>query len=233
MIELRDIRSQASSFSSLGFENVTLSVPRGRYAAILSEQNDGLSQLFEIVALLDHRWSGEYFLDGQAIHMLPFADRRELRNSHIGCICPASLVRELSVAENIEISLSYRGVPRSARRRQIDEVLESFGMSDLAGSDLADLTDAQRVLTATARVAAAPPAVVLASDPTATLGANDSRTFFETLRRLSSEGATVILTTTSPRTARIADQIFHLDQGRFAGRGSGARRASAGLSAAI
>ena len=73
--------------------------------------------------------------------------------------------------------------------------------------------------------AAAPPAVVLASDPTATLEANDSRMFFETLRKLGSEGAAIILTTTSPRTARVADQVFHLEQGRFAGRDSATGRA--------
>lgn len=233
MIELRDIRSQASRFSSVGVESVSLTVPRGQSVAVVSDRSAALSQLFEIVALLDHRWSGEYFLDGQAIHMLPFADRREIRNSHIGCICPASLVQELSVAENIEISLSYRGVPRSHRRRQIEEILDNFGMADLVESDIASLTPAQRVLAATARVAAAPPAVVLASDPTTTLGENDSLNFFKALRKLGTEGATILLTTASPRTARFADQIVYLQREPSAERGLGTRRASSALSAAI
>jgi len=196
--------------------DVHLAVRRGEFVSISGPSGSGKSTLLSIIGLLDAPSSGIYRLDGQPVHELSANRRAELRNRQIGFIFQSfNLIADLSVYENVELPLVYRGMSASQRRRQVDEVLERVDMSHRKGHMPGQLSGGQQQRVAVARAVAGRPLVLLADEPTGNLDSANSETVMDLLRELNRAGSTICMVTHDPRCSRYAERTIRLFDGRI------------------
>jgi putative ABC transport system ATP-binding protein len=195
--------------------DINLEIQKGEYVSIAGPSGCGKSTLLSILGLLDAATDGEYWLNGQAVAELPARDRARVRNREIGFIFQSfNLIGDLTVAENVELPLTYRGMPTAERRSRVAAALERVGMAHRAKHLPSQLSGGQQQRVAVARAVAGEPAMMLADEPTGNLDSKSGESVMELLEQLHRAGATICMVTHDPRYARHAQRGIHLFDGR-------------------
>jgi putative ABC transport system ATP-binding protein len=196
-------------------QDVHLEIQRGEYVAIAGPSGCGKTTLLSILGLLDTPTAGEYSLAGEAVARLTPAERARIRNRQIGFIFQAfNLIGDLTVFENVELPLTYRGMSAAERRQRVTESLERVGMSHRMKHYPAQLSGGQQQRVAVARAVAGDPLILLADEPTGNLDSVNGESVMELLRELHRQGATICMVTHDSRYERHADRSVHLFDGR-------------------
>jgi putative ABC transport system ATP-binding protein len=195
--------------------DIHLEIRGGEYVAVAGPSGCGKTTLLSILGLLDSPTDGEYLLDGQPVARLTAADRARIRNRRIGFIFQAfNLIGDLTVYENVELPLTYRGLPGAERRSRVQQALERVGMAHRTRHYPSQLSGGQQQRVAVARAVAGDPAILLADEPTGNLDSANGEVVMELLAGLHQGGATICMVTHDPRYARHADRAVHLFDGR-------------------
>jgi len=183
--------------------------------AIAGPSGCGKSTLLSILGLLDSPSSGTYILNGRPVQDLDIAERARIRNREIGFVFQSfNLIGDLSVFENVELPLSYRGVPAGERAARVKTALERVGMGHRAGHLPGQLSGGQQQRVAVARALVGQPNVLLADEPTGNLDSRNGEAVMDLLRELHRGGATICMVTHDQRFTRYADRAVHLFDGR-------------------
>jgi putative ABC transport system ATP-binding protein len=195
--------------------DVHLEINQGEYIAISGPSGCGKTTLLSILGLLDTPTDGEYLLDGRPVAGLDAADRARVRNRQIGFIFQAfNLIGDLTVYENVELPLTYRGMSASERKERVHAALDRVGMSHRVKHFPAQLSGGQQQRVAVARAVAGDPAILLADEPTGNLDSANGEQVMDLLRELHRNGATICMVTHDPRYAAHADRAVNLFDGR-------------------
>jgi putative ABC transport system ATP-binding protein len=195
--------------------DIHLEIRKGEYVAIAGPSGCGKTTLLSILGLLDSPTEGNYTLDGQPVSRLSASDRARVRNRQIGFIFQAfNLIGDLTVYENVELPLTYRGMAAEDRRKRVQAALERVGMSHRMKHFPAQLSGGQQQRVAVARAVAGDPAILLADEPTGNLDSTNGEAVMELLRELHQSGATICMVTHDARYARHAERSVHLFDGK-------------------
>ncbi|MFL5542068.1 MAG: ABC transporter ATP-binding protein [Longimicrobiaceae bacterium] len=195
---------------------VHLDVQRGDYLAIAGPSGSGKTTLLSLLGLLDSLTSGTYTLNGTDVSRLTAADRARIRNREIGFVFQAfNLIGDSTVAENVELPLTYRGMPAQERKQRVAEALEKVGMSHRMRHYPSQLSGGQQQRVAVARAIAGKPSILLADEPTGNLDSTNGEAVMELLSELHGEGATICMVTHDPRYAEHAQRTIHLFDGKI------------------
>jgi putative ABC transport system ATP-binding protein len=195
---------------------IDLDIKKGEYISIAGPSGCGKSTLLAILGLLDSPSQGTYMLNGRSVHALKPAERARIRNREIGFIFQAfNLIGDLTVYENVELPLTYRGMPADERKRRVHEALDRVGMSHRMRHFPSQLSGGQQQRVAVARALGGDPSVLLADEPTGNLDSVNGEAVMDLLRQLHKGGATLCMVTHDPRYATYADRSIHLFDGRL------------------
>jgi putative ABC transport system ATP-binding protein len=195
---------------------VTLEIHKGEYVSIAGPSGCGKSTLLSILGLLDSPGEGDYFFEGRAVTNLSRSERAYIRNREIGFIFQSfNLIGDLTVAENVELPLSYRGMKAAERKERAHDALRKVDMAHRANHHPSQISGGQQQRVAVARAIAGEPAILLADEPTGNLDSQNGDSVMELLANLHRGGATICMVTHDPRFARLADRTFHLLDGRM------------------
>ena len=194
---------------------IHLDIRQGEYVSIAGPSGCGKSTLLSILGLLDTPSGGSYSLKGTEVANLSFPDRARIRNREIGFIFQSfNLIGDLTVFENVELPLTYRGMPSSERKTFVVEALERVGMGHRAKHLPSQLSGGQQQRVAVARALAGNPAILLADEPTGNLDSRNGEAVMDLLKELHAAGATICMVTHDARFAQHADRTVHLFDGR-------------------
>jgi putative ABC transport system ATP-binding protein len=195
---------------------IDLEIRRGEYVSIAGPSGCGKSTLLSIIGLLDGPTDGRYALGGREVARLGFAERARIRNREVGFIFQSfNLIGDLTVQENVELPLTYRGLSRAERKGRVEEALGKVGMAPRRQHYPAQLSGGQQQRVAVARALAGRPSILLADEPTGNLDSRNGEAVMELLRDLHRDGATICMVTHDPRFARYAERTVHLFDGRI------------------
>lgn len=194
---------------------INLEIKKGQYISIAGPSGCGKSTLLSILGLLDTPSDGSYKLNENSVAQLTSSERARVRNREIGFIFQAfNLIGDLTVYENVELPLTYRGLSSSQRKQMVTEALEKVGMSHRTKHYPSQLSGGQQQRVAVARALAGKPSILLADEPTGNLDSKNGEAVMDLLRDLHRQGATICMVTHDPRFARYAERTIHLFDGR-------------------
>ena len=194
---------------------IHLAIRSGEYVSIAGPSGCGKSTLLSILGLLDTPTDGKYWLNDKPAESLTLAERARIRNREIGFIFQSfNLIGDLSVYENVELPLTYRGMPSSERKKRVQEALEKVGMAHRMKHFPSQLSGGQQQRVAVARAIGGRPLVLLADEPTGNLDSANGEAVMGLLRELHREGSTICMVTHDPRFAQHAERTIHLFDGR-------------------
>lgn len=194
---------------------VHLDIHKGEYVSIAGPSGCGKSTLLSIIGLLDTPTEGSYTLNGHAVQGLSLAERARIRNREIGFIFQSfNLIGDLTVFENVELPLTYRGLPAGERKERASRALDKVGMGHRSKHLPSQLSGGQQQRVAVARALAGHPAVLLADEPTGNLDSKNGESVMNLLSELHQEGATIVMVTHDERFAGHAKRTVHLFDGR-------------------
>ena len=194
---------------------IHLEIDRGEFVSIAGPSGCGKSTLLAILGLLDSPTEGTYMLAGKAVSDLAPPERAQIRNRDVGFVFQSfNLIGDLTVFENVELPLTYRGVKASERRERVRDALERVGMAHRERHLPSQLSGGQQQRIAVARAVAGDPLIVLADEPTGNLDSAHGEAVMELLGELHDAGATICMVTHDPRYAAYADRMIHLFDGQ-------------------
>jgi len=195
---------------------ISLEVRRGEFVCIAGPSGCGKSTLLSILGLLDSPTEGSYTLNDQAVAKLDFAQRARIRNREVGFIFQSfNLIGDLTVFENVELPLTYRGMGSAERKQRVQEALEKVGMGHRTRHYPAQLSGGQQQRVAVARALGGKPSILLADEPTGNLDSRNGEAVMLLMSELHREGATICMVTHDPRFEKHAERIVHLFDGRI------------------
>jgi putative ABC transport system ATP-binding protein len=216
IVGLRNLEKyfETAAGRSYVLRQITCDIAAGDFVTIMGPSGAGKSTLLSILGMLDASWHGEYNFRGTPIQHLTTKERLAINRKHIGFVFQAyHLLDDLTVAENLDVPLSYRDVPRSERAALVADALDRFqivGKKDLYPRQL---SGGQQQLVGVARAVIARPSVILADEPTGNLHSSQAREIMELFRRLNAEGVTILQVTHSEENARYGRRIIELRDG--------------------
>ena len=194
---------------------IHLEIQRGEYVAIAGPSGCGKSTMLSILGLLDTPSEGKYWLNGRPVESLSLSERARTRNREIGFIFQSfNLIGDLTVFENVELPLTYRGMRASERRQRCNAALERVGMAHRAKHLPSQLSGGQQQRVAVARAVCGEPSILLADEPTGNLDSKNGEAVMELLAELHKSGATICMVTHDARYASHAERTIHLFDGR-------------------
>jgi putative ABC transport system ATP-binding protein len=217
LISLQDIKKvfYTQDMETHALSNVHLAIDKGEYVSIEGPSGSGKSTLLSILGLLDAPSSGTYTLGGEPAADLSPAQRSLLRNRQIGFIFQSfNLIADLTVQENVELPLTYRGMAAAERKQRVTDALARVGMSHRGRHMPAQLSGGQQQRVAVARAVGGDPLILLADEPTGNLDSKNGDSVMDLLRELNQSGATICMVTHNPEYARHAGRNIHLFDGR-------------------
>jgi len=195
---------------------IHLDIKRGEYVSISGPSGCGKSTLLSILGLLDSPTEGTYVLNAKSVENLSHSERARIRNREIGFIFQSfNLIGDLTVYENVELPLTYRGMKASERKQRVNEALEKVGMAHRAKHLPSQLSGGQQQRVAVARALSGNPIILLADEPTGNLDSRNGEAVMELMQDLHKQGSTLCMVTHDPRYARHADRTIHLFDGRI------------------
>ena len=195
---------------------IHLDIKKGEYVSIAGPSGCGKSTLLSILGLLDTPTDGTYTLNTKPVANLSLAERARIRNREVGFIFQSfNLIGDLTVFENVELPLTYRGMKSAERRTRVTEALEKVGMAHRAKHLPSQLSGGQQQRVAVARALVGDPLILLADEPTGNLDSKNGEAVMTLLQDLHRAGATICMVTHDPRFARHADRTVHLFDGRI------------------
>ena len=202
---------ETHALSGIDFE-----IRNGEYIAISGPSGCGKSTLLSILGLLDTPTAGVYRLNGKSVEDLNARQRARIRNRQIGFIFQAfNLIGDLTVFENVELPLTYRGMPSSERKQRVEEALERVGMAHRMKHYPSQLSGGQQQRVAVARALRGDPSVLLADEPTGNLDSKNGEAVMELLRDVHQGGATICMVTHDPRFEAHAERVVRLFDGKI------------------
>jgi putative ABC transport system ATP-binding protein len=195
---------------------IHMQIQRGEYVTIAGPSGCGKSTLLAILGLLDTPTDGTFVLNSKPVQNLKMSERARIRNREIGFIFQAfNLIGDLTVYENVELPLTYRGMSSAERKKRVHEALERVGMSHRVKHYPSQLSGGQQQRVAVARALGGSPSILLADEPTGNLDSANGEAVMDLLRDLHRQGATICMVTHDPRYARFAERTIHLFDGRI------------------
>jgi len=195
--------------------NINLSIGNGEFVSIAGPSGCGKTTLLSILGLLDSPSSGKYELDETPVENLTASQRAKIRNQAIGFVFQAfNLIGDLTVYENVELPLTYRGMPGAERKERVQASLERVGMAHRMSHYPSQLSGGQQQRVAVARAIVGKPLILLADEPTGNLDSKNGSAVIGLLKELHDEGATICMVTHDPRYAHVADRSIHLFDGQ-------------------
>jgi putative ABC transport system ATP-binding protein len=217
LLQLEDLTKvfHTDEVETHALSGIHLEIQRGEYVSIAGPSGCGKSTLLSILGLLDTPTGGNYRLNGKQVEELDLSERARIRNREIGFIFQSfNLIGDLTVFENVELPLTYRGITTSERWERVNLALEKVGMSHRAKHLPSQLSGGQQQRVAVARAVAGDPLILLADEPTGNLDSTNGEAVMELLSELHRGGATICMVTHDPRFARHADRSINLFDGR-------------------
>lgn len=194
---------------------IHLEINQGEYVSIAGPSGCGKSTLLSILGLLDSPSDGNYHLNGKPVENLNLSERARIRNREIGFIFQSfNLIGDLSVYENVELPLTYRGMSSAERKKRVTAALEKVNMAHRAKHLPSQLSGGQQQRVAVARAIVGEPLILLADEPTGNLDSTNGEAVMDLLRELHRGGATICMVTHDQRFARHADRSIHIFDGR-------------------
>ena len=194
---------------------IHLDIATGEYIAMSGPSGCGKSTLLSILGLLDTPSDGIYLLNGRPVQKIDFAERARIRNQEIGFIFQSfNLIGDLTVHENVELPLTYRGMSSAERKERVHHALERVGMAHRMRHYPSQLSGGQQQRVAVARALAGKPLILLADEPTGNLDSRNGEAVMQLLRELHRDGATICIVTHDDRFARHAERTIHLFDGK-------------------
>ncbi|HUE02101.1 MAG TPA: ABC transporter ATP-binding protein [Bryobacteraceae bacterium] len=195
---------------------IQLDLKKGEYLSIAGPSGCGKSTLLAILGLLDTPSDGTYTLNNRPVSGLKLSERARIRNREIGFIFQAfNLIGDLTVYENVELPLTYRGMGSAERKKRVQEALERVGMSHRMKHYPSQLSGGQQQRVAVARALGGDPVILLADEPTGNLDSANGEAVMNLLKDLHRNGATICMVTHDPRYAQFADRTIRLFDGRI------------------
>jgi putative ABC transport system ATP-binding protein len=196
--------------------NINLQIKTGEFVSIAGPSGCGKTTLLSILGLLDSPTAGKYVLDNTPVENLTASQRAKIRNQAIGFVFQAfNLIGDLTVYENVELPLTYRGMPGAERKERVQAALERVGMAHRMGHYPSQLSGGQQQRVAVARAIVGKPLILLADEPTGNLDSKNGGAVMDLLKELHAEGATICMVTHDPRYAHVADRAVHLFDGQI------------------
>jgi len=194
---------------------IHLQIRNGEYLAIAGPSGCGKSTLLSILGLLDTPTDGTYILNNRPVANLTAAERARTRNREIGFIFQSfNLIGDLTVYENVELPLTYRGMKPAERRKRVEEALEKVGMAHRARHLPSQLSGGQQQRVAVARAVAGNPSILLADEPTGNLDSKTGMEIMMVFERLHQTGNTIVLVTHEADVAAHAHRVIHIRDGQ-------------------
>ena len=216
MIEIRNLERsyKTGAGQTWVLRRIDLKIERGEFVTLMGPSGAGKSSLLNAIALLDDQWLGEYYFDGDPVHAMGRKQRAELAKRSMGMVFQSyHLLDELTVAENIDLPLSYKNMPRAERQALVADTLDRFnivGKKDLFPSQL---SGGQQQLVGIARAVIHNPALLLADEPTGNLHSEQAKEIMELFRELNNEGTTIVQVTHSDANAAYGNRIIEVRDG--------------------
>jgi putative ABC transport system ATP-binding protein len=217
IIRLEDVQKvfYTDEVETHALSGIHLEIKNGEYVSIAGPSGCGKSTLLSLLGLLDSPSEGGYWLNGEPVAGLPLGERARIRNREIGFIFQSfNLIGDLSVYENVELPLTYRGMSAAERKQRVNTALEKVGMAHRAKHLPSQLSGGQQQRVAVARAVAGEPSILLADEPTGNLDSINGEAVMTLLQELHRGGATICMVTHDQRYARHADREIHLFDGR-------------------
>ncbi|HEY0780713.1 MAG TPA: ABC transporter ATP-binding protein [Gemmatirosa sp.] len=216
LLALRDVEKTVEAGGTRHYllRRVSLDVRAGEFVTVMGPSGAGKSTLLAILGLLDHAWTGAFTFAGQAVHAMAPKQRTALGRAHVGFVFQQyHLLDDLTVAENLDVPLDYRGVPKRERQALVADALDRFGIVGKKDLFPSQLSGGQQQLVGVARAVIAKPALLLADEPTGNLHSGQAREVMELFARLNREGTTVVQVTHSEENARYGSRLVQLKDG--------------------
>ena len=216
MIQLRNLEKFYDTRAGRTYvlRRINLDIKRGEFVTVMGPSGAGKSTILAILGMLDSSWQGEFFFAENAVHRMKPKKRVELNKQYIGFVFQQyHLLDSLTVAENLDIPLSYRNVKRSERQAIVADSLDRFQMVGKKDLFPNQLSGGQQQLVAVARAVIADPQVILADEPTSNLHSSQGREIMDLFKKLNEEGTTIIQVTHSESNAAYGHRIIQLFDG--------------------
>jgi ABC-type lipoprotein export system ATPase subunit len=216
MIDIRNLERsyKTGAGQTWVLRRIDLKIERGEFVTLMGPSGAGKSSLLNAIALLDDQWLGEYYFDGDPVHAMGRKQRAELAKRSMGMVFQSyHLLDELTVAENIDLPLSYKNMPRAERQALVADTLDRFnivGKKDLFPSQL---SGGQQQLVGIARAVIHNPALLLADEPTGNLHSEQAREIMELFKELNRQGTTILQVTHSETNAAYGDRLLEVRDG--------------------
>ena len=207
---------RTEEIETTALNNVSFTINKGEFVAIMGPSGCGKSTLLNILGLLDNPSGGSYNLLGTEVANLRERERTNYRKGNIGFVFQSfNLIDELNVYENVELPLKYLNISASERKRRVTEILKRMNISHRAGHYPQQLSGGQQQRVAIARAVVANPKLILADEPTGNLDSRNGKEVMDLLCQLNAEGTTVVMVTHSQRDASAAQRIINLFDGEI------------------
>ena len=216
MIKLIDVEKfyESGAGKTWVLRRINAEVREGEFITIMGPSGAGKSTLMGIIGMLDGAWKGEYYLFENAVHKLDNRRRVELHKKYVGFVFQQyHLLDNLTVAENLDLPLSYRDIKRAERQGMVADILDRFqivGKKDLFPSQL---SGGQQQLVAVARAVIGKPKLILADEPTGSLHSSQGKMIMDLLKKLNDDGTTIIQVTHNEAWAAYGNRIIQLADG--------------------
>ena len=207
---------RTEEIETTALNNVSFTISKGEFVAIMGPSGCGKSTLLNILGLLDNPSGGSYNLLGTEVANLRERERTNYRKGNIGFVFQSfNLIDELNVYENVELPLKYLNISATERKRRVTEILKRMNISHRAGHYPQQLSGGQQQRVAIARAVVANPQLILADEPTGNLDSRNGKEVMDLLCQLNAEGTTVVMVTHSQRDASAAQRIINLFDGEI------------------
>ncbi|TDK66086.1 ABC transporter ATP-binding protein [Sapientia aquatica] len=217
MVRMKNISKvyRAHMIETHALRDFAIHVKEGEFVTVTGPSGSGKTSFLSIAGLLEESSSGEYLLDGVNVGQLSDKERSRLRNEKLGFIFQGfNLIPDLTVFENVDVPLRYRGFSRAERKERIDHVLAQVGLTARKAHFPSELSGGQQQRVAIARALAGSPRLLLADEPTGNLDTQMARTVMELLEKINQAGTTILMVTHDPELALRSQRNVHIVDGQ-------------------